>query len=360
MVDLEICQRVGALLVARAALVDAVKKRFEGLTVTDKTQIVAGAPDGWQQCVVAGLTSLPRLKAGRSVLTDRHLVLSGTTDNYQLAQNLPGEVKAAVGKTCEADARIEFTGELKANLTWKAARAQNGMVTLEGEVPDEAARAAVFDTAQRLFPGTNISEAMTIANAPPEPWLSAAKAGMAELARLRRGEVTIAASDLTIKGLAEDESTAEAVRGAVRNALPGGFKGTPDIQVMSATERAADDCQDLMRQTTAKGTINFDRASADITSDSSETLRELAEIANECQQFHIEIEGHTDSEGTDERNQRLSDRRAEAVAEFLSRSGVDPTRLTTIGYGASKPVADNQSAEGRARNRRIEFIVKTN
>ena len=90
------------------------------------------------------------------------------------------------------------------------------------------------------------------------------------------------------------------------------------------------------------------------------TLRELAEIAKECPAFRIEIEGHTDSEGTDERNQRLSDRRAKAVADFLTRAGVEASRLSTVGYGASRPIADNDTEDGRARNRRIEFIVKVN
>jgi outer membrane protein OmpA-like peptidoglycan-associated protein len=129
---------------------------------------------------------------------------------------------------------------------------------------------------------------------------------------------------------------------------------------MTPNEKAADSCQVLMRQTSSKGVINFERAKADLTPDSTQTLKNLAEVANECPAFSIEIEGHTDAEGTDERNQRLSDRRARAVADFLARNGVDSKRLTTIGYGATRPIADNSTAEGRAKNRRIEFNVKVN
>jgi outer membrane protein OmpA-like peptidoglycan-associated protein len=115
-----------------------------------------------------------------------------------------------------------------------------------------------------------------------------------------------------------------------------------------------------MRQTSAKGTINFERAKADLTADSTQTLRDLVEVANECPAFSIEIEGHTDAEGTDERNQRLSDRRARAVADFLVQNGVSARRLSTIGYGATRPIADNATEAGRAKNRRIEFNVKVN
>ena len=115
-----------------------------------------------------------------------------------------------------------------------------------------------------------------------------------------------------------------------------------------------------MRDATARGVLEFDRAKADLTSESTLTLRELAEIAKECPASKIEIEGHTDAEGTDERNQKLSDRRAKAVADYLAREGVASARMTTVGYGASRPIADNATADGRARNRRIEFIVKAN
>ncbi len=345
---------------ARAALVDAVKARFPGRTVSDRTQIVAGAPDGWQQCVVAGLASLARLQNGKSILTDRNLSLTGATDDYAVSQSVPRDVKAAVGRTCEAVADVTFTGDLKANLTWKATRADNGMIRLEGQVPDDATRDEVFETAQQFFSGASVTENMTSAGAPPEPWFTAARTGLKQLSRLRRGELTIAGADVTLRGLADSSTVASEVQSAVKGDLPEGFKGNPIIEVMSANERAADQCQELMRQTTAKGTINFSRASADLTSDSAETLRELAEIANECPTFRIEIEGHTDAEGTDERNQRLSDRRARSVADFLAQSGVDSRRLSAVGYGATRPVADNESDAGRARNRRIEFVVKAN
>ena len=66
---------------ARAALVDAVKARFPGRPVNDKTQVAPGAPEGWQQCVVAGLASLPRLNKGKSLLSDHKLEVSGETND---------------------------------------------------------------------------------------------------------------------------------------------------------------------------------------------------------------------------------------------------------------------------------------
>jgi len=78
---------------------------------------------------------------------------------------------------------------------------------------------------------------------------------------------------------------------------------------------------------------------------------------NQCPAFKISVEGHTDSEGIPERNNPLSERRAKAVSDYLTAAGVDASRLSTVGYGAERPIADNETAAGRAKNRRIEFKV---
>ncbi len=71
----------------------------------------------------------------------------------------------------------------------------------------------------------------------------------------------------------------------------------------------------------------------------------------------IRIEGHTDNQGTDQKNQQLSQDRADAVIEFLVKHGVEATRLQGVGYGATRPIASNRTADGRAKNRRVEFII---
>ena len=86
----------------------------------------------------------------------------------------------------------------------------------------------------------------------------------------------------------------------------------------------------------------------------------MAGTAKACPGLKIEIEGHTDSEGTPERNQRLSDRRAQAVVDFLIKRGVDQAQLQAIGYGETRPLAPNDTTENRAKNRRIEFTVRGN
>ena len=163
---------------------------------------------------------------------------------------------------------------------------------------------------------------------------------------------------MKIEGVADNDTTADGIRRVLSTALPSGYEARDAITVTSA-KKATDSCESTMRETSAKG-INFASAKADLTPDSTQTLKDLAEAAKKCPSFDIEIQGYADAEGTDKLNQKLSDRRAHAVAACLTGKGVDPKRLKIVGYGASRPIADNATEEGRAKNRRIEFNVKVN
>jgi outer membrane protein OmpA-like peptidoglycan-associated protein/osmotically-inducible protein OsmY len=104
--------------------------------------------------------------------------------------------------------------------------------------------------------------------------------------------------------------------------------------------------------------ILFDTNRATIRPVSYVLLGRLAGVAKSCPAQTIEIGAHTDSDGTDAANQALSERRAEAVVEYLVREGVAGTMLKAIGYGERRPIAPNDSPENKQKNRRVEFTVK--
>jgi len=116
-------------------------------------------------------------------------------------------------------------------------------------------------------------------------------------------------------------------------------------------------CRGRFEILSAAGNITFRSGSATLDAASAPLLETLLDIVSRCPGMVIEIGGHTDSDGSDEANLRLSDRRASAVAAWLIAQGADPVRLVTRGYGESMPRFPNDSAENRARNRRIEFRV---
>ena len=91
---------------------------------------------------------------------------------------------------------------------------------------------------------------------------------------------------------------------------------------------------------------------------SFKSLDEVVRLMKEDESLMIDIDGHTDSQGSDESNQVLSDNRAGSVKNYLTGKGVEETRLKSAGYGETKPVADNATAAGRAKNRRTEMTVR--
>ena len=104
-------------------------------------------------------------------------------------------------------------------------------------------------------------------------------------------------------------------------------------------------------------TINFDTGDAIIAADSKPLLGQMAEVANRCQAFKIEVGGHTDTVGDPAMNKTLSQRRADAVRYYLVGKGVPAGQLTAIGYGAERPAIATGNEVAMAANRRIEFTV---
>jgi OmpA-OmpF porin, OOP family len=104
-------------------------------------------------------------------------------------------------------------------------------------------------------------------------------------------------------------------------------------------------------------TILFDLNKSSIRSESEETLQAIADIMKEYDNTIFHIEGHTDSTGSDSYNEQLSRERAQAVKDFLVEAGIPSNRLTSEGYGESRPIASNNTAKGRQQNRRVEISL---
>lgn len=120
---------------------------------------------------------------------------------------------------------------------------------------------------------------------------------------------------------------------------------------------------ELQKQLAEKGRavlhgILFDTDSARIRSESFATLDEVARVLAAEKAWALTVEGHTDATGTPAHNQALSEQRAASVKEYLAGKGVAAARLTTVGFGQAKPVADNATELGRAQNRRVELVRK--
>jgi len=103
--------------------------------------------------------------------------------------------------------------------------------------------------------------------------------------------------------------------------------------------------------------INFAVNKSAIKKEYMPDIENIAKFIKAYPNIKIEVAGHTDSDGSDELNQKLSQRRAESVKKAIVKFGVDENRIVAVGYGESKPVSSNETAEGKARNRRTEIKI---
>lgn len=101
--------------------------------------------------------------------------------------------------------------------------------------------------------------------------------------------------------------------------------------------------------------VKFETGKSVLKKESNKLLDEVVKILNEYPEYKVRVEGHTDSTGSDEVNDRLSTERAKVCADYLVSKGIDQDRVTSVGFGSKNPIADNKTAEGRAKNRRTEF-----
>jgi len=178
--------------------------------------------------------------------------------------------------------------------------------------------------------------------------------------------------DVTLTGIVEKERTkqragqiAKQVTGVrvVDNKITVTPPAIPEPDVVVTPELTVEDinnqCEQDLRKTLEEQTIQFASSSSTIDEASIDLLKRLAAIARNCPDSSIVIEGHTDSSGDAEVNVSLSQKRAQSVADYLKNTAELPQSITAKGFGSSQPVADNDTVEGRAKNRRIEFKVNT-
>jgi outer membrane protein OmpA-like peptidoglycan-associated protein len=175
-----------------------------------------------------------------------------------------------------------------------------------------------------------------------------------------------------------------AVAGAVLGRVIGGKSGTAAGAIIGATvggaggaligrkmDKQAEELQKDMQNArvervgegikiTFDSGILFDTNKSDLRPASMSEIQKMAEVLKKYPDTNVLVEGHTDNTGSDAINQPLSERRAQAVANYTTSQGVDASRITTKGYGSTQPIADNTTTEGKQANRRVEIAIYAN
>jgi OOP family OmpA-OmpF porin len=340
---------------SKGKLVEAAHAALGGIEVADQMNLARGAPARFDDAALLLIDQIGKLKDGKIALSDTSLTLSG------MARDLGGREAIAAALAGLPEGYTVAANDIKAPpYIFQAYKDPVAVtVTLTGYVPDNAVHAAIAAAAGRKFFSEKVVDNLKASVGAPSGFAGAVVPALGALSRLSTGTLVVSDREVKISGDALYDTAAAQIRAALLKDFPQGWQVKADISVKPASAPVdATVCQQLFSDLLAKGKIRFESGRATIDPDSAGLLDRLIETALRCPTVNIEIAGHTDTDGEDAFNQALSEKRAQAVSDYLVKAGLPADRFTATGYGSTQPVATNDTDEGKAQNRRIEFTVR--
>lgn len=234
---------------------------------------------------------------------------------------------------------------------WGAAQ-MPGQIVVTGAVPDEGSKAALLANVRALYGADRVVDQVSVAQVSlPPNWNGyVQKLITPNLKLITKGELKIDGTNVTVRGEVANEAQRQQIASDIATSLNPSYTVNNGLRVSAAEQNLLDD-------TLARRIIEFDSGKASLTPSGQAILDEMAGALHKVTGKKVEVIGHTDNVGLRDSNLALSQARAEAVRTYLSGKGVRQEAVLVSGQGPDRPVADNATAEGRARNRRIEFRV---
>ena len=227
-----------------------------------------------------------------------------------------------------------------------------GQVLVSGTVPDEASKAAMLARVRELYGSDRVVDQIAIGNVvlPPNWNGYVQKLIGPNLKLISKGQLKVDGNNVSVRGEVANEAQRQQIAGDIAASLNPTYIVRNGLRVSAAE-------QNLLDTTLGKRIIEFESGQAVIRPSGLSILDEMAAALLKVKGKKVEVIGHTDNTGLRESNLNLSLARAEAVRTYLAGKAIDPAMINVSGQGPDRPVADNATADGRARNRRIEFRV---
>ncbi len=240
------------------------------------------------------------------------------------------------------------------------AETKDGKVVLTGVLPDQATKDQLLAKAREVYGAENIVDNLTVEPKVGKPsWLASVLGLLPFTAKdVKNGGLSVEKNSISLTGQVITEEIKTKIYKDASVAFPNTTINnllTVGNATVTADQEAA---QAQINEQIAGKVIEFDSGSDQLTTRGKAVLDELAPIFEKSPDTYFEVGGHTDSQGNDAANLQLSDRRAVTVKKYLVGKNLKAERFTTKGFGETQPIADNNTDEGRQKNRRITFTVK--
>jgi OmpA-OmpF porin, OOP family len=340
---------------SKGRLMEAARASLGGVEVVDRTNLARGAPPRFDNAALLLLDLVGKLKDGKITLSDTKVSLSGMARE-------PGGREAIVAalKNLPEGFSVAANDVKAPPYIFQAYKDPVAVtLTLTGNAPDSNAHAALVAAAGRKFFNEKVVDNLKESVGAPAGFGNAVVPALGALSRLSTGTLVVSDREVKLSGDALYEAAADQIRAGLGKDFPPGWQFKAEISVKPAAAPVdATVCQQLFSELLGKARIRFESGKADIVADSAGLLDRLIETALRCPTANIEIAGHTDTDGDEAANQGLSERRAQAVADYLIKAGLPANRFSAVGYGSTQPIAANDTDQGKAQNRRIDFVVK--
>jgi OOP family OmpA-OmpF porin len=339
----------------KSKLLEAAHAALGTVEVADQMNLARGAPPRFDNAASLLIDQIGKLKEGKISISDNKVSLSG------MARDLGGREAIAAGLKNLPEGFSVAANEIKAPpYIFQAYKDPVAVtLTLTGYVPDNNVHAALVGAASRKFFNEKVVDNLKASVGAATGFAAAVAPALGALSRLSTGTLVVTDREVKLSGDAFYDAAAVQIRSGLGKDFPQGWQFKAEISVKPAAAPVdATVCQQLFSDLLGKGTIRFESRRSVIDADSAGLLDRLIETALRCPSANIEIAGHTDGDGEDAYNQALSEKRAQSVMDYLVKAGLPADRFTAVGYGSTQPIASNDTDEGKAQNRRIEFVVR--
>ncbi|MGW8391041.1 OmpA family protein [Pseudoduganella sp. HUAS MS19] len=225
-----------------------------------------------------------------------------------------------------------------------------GQVVASGTVADEASKTALLAKLREVYGADKVLDQITIGQVTtPANWNDyVQKLITPDLKQVSRGQLKIDGTTVSVRGEVANEAQRQRIASDFATRLNPTYTVTNGLRVSAAD-------QGVLDRTLANRIVEFESGQAVLTPTGKVILDEMGAAMLKLKGQKVEIIGHTDNVGLRTSNQNLSQARAEAVRNYLAGKGIPAETLVASGSGPDRPIASNDTVEGRARNRRIEF-----